>query len=119
METKTETWEVTLPDGTYILDEIEYAFVLSVTGVSRSPQRNRRMIQHPDGTTDTIPVPENFDQNRSDLEQICSEWKKAEEIFSRRTEKREEMYKIYKSWLSEHLQGQTLTSFLTSSAMKL
>ena len=29
-----EEWEITLPDGTIVKDEIEYAYVLSITGVS-------------------------------------------------------------------------------------
>lgn len=116
METKIEKWEVTLPDGTQVIDEIEYAFVLSVTGIQLEPQRNRRIVVHPDGETATMPVPENFSQNREDLEQICSEWHKAEEVFSKRTAKREELYTIYKSWLSEHLQGQSLVSLFAANA---
>lgn len=116
METRTEKWEVTLPDGTQVIDEIEYAFVLSVTGIQLEQQRNRRIVVHPDGETDTMPVPENFSRNREDLEQICSEWKKAEEVFSKRTAKREELYTIYKSWLNEHLHGQSLISLFAANA---
>jgi hypothetical protein len=113
-----ETWEITLPDGTRIADEIEYRYAMDVTGIVLSPYLNRRVITHPDETIDVVPVPENFKQNRADLEQLCKEWKEAEQVFSKRIEVRENLYPLYKLWLEEHLKGNTLSSILFASAAK-
>lgn len=110
------TWEITLPDGTQILDEIEYGYALSVTGVSLGHLRNRRTVTFPDGEFEVVAVPENFEENRRDLEQVVSEWARAEKIFEAQSSKREELYALYKTWLEEHLQGNTLSSLLFASA---
>lgn len=115
-ENAIQSWEIMLPDGTHIIDEIEYGYALTVMGVQLVPHRNRRMITHPNGEIDVVAVPENYEQNRQDLTNICEEWKKAEEIYSRRAQKREELYALYKSWLFEHLDGSALSSLLFASA---
>lgn len=115
-ENAIRSWEITLPDGTHILDEIEYGYALTIMGVQSVPRRNRRTITLADGTVDVVAVPENFEQNRADLTGICEEWRKAEEIYARRAQKREELYVLYKSWLLEHLDGTSLSSLLFSSA---
>lgn len=115
----TETWEITLPDGTHIIDEIEFGYSLSVTGVSLGAQRNRRTITFPDGASEIVPVPENFVENRRDLETMVTEWAKAERVFESRAQRREELYALYKVWLEEHLQGNGLSSLLFASATQL
>lgn len=115
-ENAIQSWEIMLPDGTHILDEIEYGYALTVMGVQLVPQRNRRTVTHPDGQIDIVAVPENYEQNRGDLQNICNEWRRAEEIYARRAQKREELYALYKSWLLEHLDGNALSSLLFSSA---
>lgn len=110
------TWEITLPDGTHVLDEIEYGYGLSVTGVAFIPKRNRRTITHPDGESECVAVPENYEENRRELEAVVSEWQKAERIFEQQASKREELYIIYKRWIEEHLEGNMLSSLLFASA---
>lgn len=119
MKNMIETWEITLPDGTHIIDEIEYGYALSVTGVSLGHLRNRRMVTFPDGEFEVVAVPENFLENRRDLEQMVSEWSRAERIFEAQATKREEIYVLYKKWLEEHLQGNTLSSLLFSSVGRM
>jgi hypothetical protein len=119
MQTEFATWEITLPDGTHVLDEIEYAYVLSVAGIQQVPQRNRRSITHPDGEMDFVAVPENYEENRKELEHLVSEWAKAEKLFESRTQKREELYLLYKTWLSEHLNGNVMSNLLFASAAKV
>lgn len=116
MNSEIKTWTITLPDGTTLVDEIEFGYVLSATGVTLSPQRNRRTVTTPDGEESTVPVPENYEQNRRDLEAINAEWKRAEEKFSLQNSKREERYVLYKAWLEEHLDGNVLSSLLFSFA---
>lgn len=110
-----ETWEITLPDGTHIFDEIEYGLALSVSGVSLAAKQNRRTITYGDGEIDVVAVPENFIQNRQDLENMVTEWSRAKQIFEAQAQKREELYAIYKQWLHEHLQGNALSALLFSS----
>lgn len=115
-ESTIRSWEITLPDGTHVSDEIEYGYALTLMGVQLVPQRNRRTITLLNGDFEVVAVPENFEENHVALEAICSEWKHAEEIYSRRAQKREELYALYKSWLSEHLHGNALSSLLFASA---
>ena len=111
---KIDTWSITLPDGTLIVDEIEFGYALSTSGLSLVPQRNRRTVTSPEGEETTVAVPENYEQNRNDLLAINAEWKRAEEKFSLHLSKREERYVLYKAWLQEHLDGNVLSSLLFS-----
>lgn len=113
-----ETWEITLPDGTQVRDEIEFGYSLSITGVSLGARRNRRTVTFPDGEMEFVPVPENYVENHQYLEQMVSEWSQAERIFGMQAQKREELYILYKKWLEEHLQGNTLSALLFSAATK-
>lgn len=118
-EIPVETWEITLPDGTKITDEIEYDYAVTVAGISLVAKRNRRTVTDPDGEEEVVPVPENFEQNRHDLEQLLQEWEAAEKVFQKRLMAREERYVLYKRWLSEHLQGMSLSSLFFSNAKKM
>lgn len=117
--TPVETWEITMPDGTKITDEIEYDYAVTVAGISMVAKRNRRTVITPDGEEEVVPVPENFEQNRHDLEQILHEWEEAEKIFQKRLVAREERYILYKRWLSEHLRGLSLSSMFFANAKKM
>lgn len=116
MDDPIHRWEIRLPDGTHILDEIEYGYGLSLTGVALVPKRNRRTITFSNGEAEIVAVPENYEENRRELENMVAEWHRAERIFEAQAQKREELYVIYKKWLEEHLQGNTLSSLLFASA---
>ena len=114
-----EEWEITLPDGTIVKDEIEYAYVLSITGVSLNQTKNRRSVASPSGETEYMPVPENFEENRIELGMLVQKWKgwkKEEEVQS---ENRGSRYLSYASWLEENLKDSTLTTLLMSFASKI
>lgn len=113
-----DTWKITLPDNTEIIDEIEYGMALTVTGVQYVPMRNRRTVIHPDGEVETVPVPENYEENRKDLQGICDAWAQAGERFENTVRKREERYRTYKEWLSDHLGGTQLSQLLFSAATR-
>jgi hypothetical protein len=111
------TWEITLPDGTYIMDEIEWGYALTVSGIQLAQKRNRRTIMS-GGTIEFVAVPENHEQNHRDLEELVQEWNRAQEKFMQTTQKREELYALYKRWLEEHLNGSVLSSLLFAAAKK-
>lgn len=115
-DNSVQSWEITLPDGTHILDEVEYGYALTVMGVQLVARRNRRTVCHPDGEIDVVAVPENYERNREDLTRLCEEWRVAEEVYSRRAARREELYALYKSWIFEHLDGKGLSSLLFAAA---
>jgi len=111
-----EEWEMELPDGTLIKDEIEYGYQISIMGVELTPQRNRRCVIFPDGEETYTPVPENFEQNRKDLFAIVTEWTKAKEEFTKGFGARQKNYLSYKEWLEKNLDGTALSSLLFSTA---
>lgn len=115
-KTFIEEWEMEMPDGTKIKDEIEYGYQLGVAGVQLVPRRNRRCVIFPDGEENYSPVPENFEQNRKDLFEIVAEWNKAQDNFEKEYEKREKNYLTYKEWLERNLDGKALSSLLFSTA---
>lgn len=118
-ENPIETWEITLPDGTKITDQIEYGYAVTVAGISLVQKRNRRVIETPDGDEEIVPVPENFEENRMELEQLIKDWEKAEEVFAERIAKREDRYVLYKRWMEEHLGGLSLSRMLFATAKKM
>jgi hypothetical protein len=118
-ENPIETWEITLPDGTKITDQIEYGYAVTVAGISLVQKRNRRVIETPDGDEEIVPVPENFEENRMELEQLIKDWERAEEIFAERLSKREDRYVLYKRWMEEHLGGVSLSRMLFATAKKM
>lgn len=115
-KTFIEEWNMELPDGTKIYDEIEYGYQLSVKGVELVPRRNRRCVILPDGEETYTPVPENFEQNRKDLYSIVVEWNKAQENFKKGFDSRQKNYQTYKQWLEKNLDGIELSSLLFSAA---
>ena len=118
-ENPIETWEITLPDGTKITDQIEYGYAVTVAGISLVQKRNRRVIETPDGDEEIVPVPENFEENRMELEQLIKDWERAEAIFAERLSKREDRYVLYKRWMEEHLGGVSLSRMLFATAKKM
>jgi len=113
-----ETWEITLPDGTVIKDEIEWGHAMTVAGIQLIPKRNRRTVLRPGEEADFMPVPENWEENHSDLKQLVNEWQEAERLFEFKTKKREEQYVIYRQWLAEHLGGSNMLSLMLMSNAK-
>lgn len=118
-EHPVERWEIELPDGTKVVDEIEYGYAVTVAGIALIPQRNRRTVTDPEGEEEVVPVPENFEQNRQDLEELLHEWEQIEKAFEQKVSQREQRYVLYKKWISEHLQGMSLSSLFFSNAKKM
>ena len=115
-----ETWQITLPDGTVIKDEIEWGHAMTVAGIQLIPMRNRRTISRPEEEDEFMPIPENWEENHADLKQLVIEWEEAERLFEFKTKKREEQYIIYRQWLSEHLGGTNmLSSMFMANAKKM
>lgn len=113
-----EEWEITLPDGTSIRDEIQYSYVMSPIGLELVPQKNRRIITGPDGEEEYVPVPEDYEQNRVDLCEINSKWKKQSEKHFQKHELRERDYVEYRKWIKENLNDTSLASLLMTFAPK-
>lgn len=111
-----EEWEIEMPDGTMIRDEIEYVYKLSEIGVELTPERNRRIVTFSDGEESVIPVPENFEQNRKDLHKIISDWNDAVRVHESKLEKRENNYMIYSNWIEQYLDGKSFAKMLFSNA---
>jgi len=112
-----EEWQLELPDGTTILDEIEYSYMLGLKGIQLVPGRNRRIVTYPDGEIQYVPVPENYEDNRKDLYKIIQDWNNFQDKYSSEVEKREKRYIDYVSWMKSHLGDQALTTLLFSSAI--
>lgn len=111
-----EEWEIVLPDGTMIRDEIQYSYQMSPIGVEIVPQKNRRIITSPDGDEEYMPVPEDYEQNRIDLCDINFKWKKQNEKYFEKHDLREKDYLEYSKWIKENLNDTSLTSLLMTFA---
>jgi hypothetical protein len=112
-----EEWQLELPDGTTVQDEIEYNYMLGLKGIQLVPNRNRRIVTHPDGEVQYVPVPENYEDNRKDLYKIIQDWNNFQDKHVDEVEKREKRYIDYISWMKDHLGDQALTTLLFSSAI--
>lgn len=113
-----EEWEIMLPDGTIIRDEIQYSYAMSPIGVEIVPQKNRRIITSPEGEEEYVPVPEDYEQNRVDLCEINDKWKKQNEKYFEKHEHREKDYLEYSKWINNNLKDSSLTSLLMTFAPK-
>jgi hypothetical protein len=113
-----DIWEITMPDGMLIRDEIEYTYGLSVTGISLVPRRNRRIVTEEDGTEQYMPVPENFVENRAELSAILDKWQEIEGKNQENVSNREKNYVRYSAWMREHLPDGLLTTLLCAGATK-
>ena len=113
-----EEWDITLPNGTQIKDEIQYSYVLSPIGVEIIPQKNRRIVTDSDGNQNYIPVPEDFEQNRKDLCEINEMWKKKQEKSEQKFEVRQKDYQEYTEWIKNNVSDSSLVSLLSAFAPK-
>jgi len=114
-----DVWEIVMPDGMIIRDEIEYTYGLSVLGMALVPRRNRRIIVEADGTEQYAPVPENFAENREMLSAILEQWTQVEQRTQEKIASREKNYASYANWMREHLPDGLLTTLLSASAVKV
>jgi len=113
-----EEWEIELPDGTIVKDEIEYSYVLSITGVSLTQTKNCRSIIGISGETEYMPVPENFEENRIELGALVQKWSAWKDEEKVQSENRGSRYLSYASWLEENLKDSTMTTLLMTFASK-